>query len=92
MRINANIDVQLNDEQTDEIVVQALKKDYVRIYDDFQVLAFLASKLELKDFEKEDMAQFDVCLSAIETLLKYYMYIGDAEEFISSTKTVYNKE
>ena len=89
MRINANIDVHLNDEQTDEIVVQALKKDYARIYDDFHVLA---SKTDLQDFEKEDMSQFDACLIAIETLLMYYMYIGDAEEFISSTKAVYNKE
>jgi len=89
MRINANIDVQLNDEQKDEIVVQALKKEYIGIYDDFQVLA---SKIELEDFEKEDMAHYDAYLSAIETLLKYYMYIGDAEEFISSTKTVYFKE
>ena len=89
MRINANIDVHLNDEQTDEVVVQALKKDYARIYDDHQTLA---SRDDLQDYEKEDMAHLDAYLSAIETLLKYYTYIGDAEEFIFSTKAVYNKE
>ena len=89
MHINANIDVHLDEEQADEVVVQILKKDYIRIYDDFQVLA---SKTELEDFEKEDMAHLDAYLSAIETLLKYYTYIGDAEEFLSSTKAVYNKE
>jgi hypothetical protein len=89
MHINANIDVHLDEEQADEVVVQILKKDYARIYDDFQVLA---SKTELEDFEKEDMAHLDAYLSAIETLLKYYTYIGDAEEFLSSTKAVYNKE
>jgi len=89
MHINANIDVHLDEEQADEVVVQILKKDYTRIYDDFQVLA---SKTELEDFEKEDMAHLDAYLSAIETLLKYYMYIGDAEEFIGAVKGVYIKE
>ena len=89
MHINANIDVHLNEEQADEVVVQILKKDYARIYEDHQALASLTN---LEDYEKEDMAHHDAYLSAIETLLKYYMYIGDAEEFISSTKAVYNKE
>ena len=47
---------------------------------------------DLQDYEKEDLAHLDAYLSAIETLLKYYTYIGDAEEFLSSTKAVYNKE
>ena len=89
MHINANIDVHLDEEQADEVVVQILKKDYVRIYDDHQTLA---SRDDLQDYEKEDLAHLDAYLSAIETLLKYYTYIGDAEEFISSTKTVYFKE
>jgi adenylate cyclase len=89
MHINANIDVHLDEEQADEVVVQILKKDYTRIYDDFQVLA---SKTELEDYEKEDMAHLDAYLSAIETLLKYYTYIGDAEEFILGVKGVYIKE
>ena len=89
MHINANIDVHLDEEQADEVVVQILKKDYVRIYDDHQTLA---SRDDLQDYEKEDMAHLDAYLSAIETLLKYYTYIGDAEEFISSTKAVYFKE
>ena len=89
MHINASIDVHLDEEQADEVVVQILKKDYARIYDDFQVLA---SKTELEDFEKEDMSHFDAYLSAIETLLKYYTYIGDAEEFILGVKGVYIKE
>jgi hypothetical protein len=89
MHINANIDVHLDEEQADEVVVQILKKDYARIYDDHQTLS---SRDDLQDYEKEDMAHLDAYLSAIETLLKYYMYIADAEEFLSSTKAVYNKE
>jgi hypothetical protein len=89
MHINANIDVHLDEEQADEVVVQILKKDYARIYDDHQALS---SRDDLQDYEKEDMAHLDAYLSAIETLLKYYTYIGDAEEFLSSTKAVYNKE
>jgi hypothetical protein len=89
MHINANIDVHLNEEQADEVVVQILKKDYVRIYDEHQTLA---SRDDPQDYEKEDMAHLDAYLSAIETLLKYYTYIGAAEEFLSSTKAVYNKE
>jgi hypothetical protein len=89
MHINANIDVHLEEEQADEVVVQILKKDYARIYEDHQALS---SRTDLEDYEKEDMAHLDAYLSAIETLLKYYTYIGDAEEFLSSTKAVYNKE
>jgi hypothetical protein len=89
MHINANIDVHLDEEQADEVVVQILKKDYVRIYDDHQTLA---SRDDLQDYEKEDMAHLDAYLSAIETLLKYYTYIGDAEEFILGVKGVYISE
>ena len=89
MHINANIDVHLDDEQADEVVVQILKRDYTRIYDDHQLLA---SRDDLQDYEKEDMADLNTYLSAIETLLKYYMYIADAEEFIGAVKGVYIKE
>jgi len=89
MHINANINVHLDEEQADEVVVQILKKDYVRIYDDHQTLA---SRDDLQDYEKEDMAHLDAYLSAIETLLKYYTYIGDAEEFILGVKGVYISE
>ena len=89
MHINANIDVHLDEEQADEVVVQILKKDYARIYDDYQALS---SRTDLEDYEKEDMAHFDAYLQAIETLFKYYMYIGDAEEFILGVKGVYIKE
>lgn len=89
MHINANIDVHLDEEQADEVVVQILKKDYVRIYDDHQTLA---SRDDLQDYEKEDLAHLDAYLSAIETLLKYYTYIGDAEEFIRGVKGVYISE
>jgi hypothetical protein len=89
MHINANIDVHLDEEQADEVVVQILKKDYVRIYDDHQTLA---SRDDLQDYEKEDLAHLDAYLSAIETLLKYYTYIGDAEEFLQGVKGVYISE
>jgi hypothetical protein len=89
MHINANIDVHLDEEQADEVVVQILKKDYTRIYDDHQALS---SRTDLEDYEKEDMAHLDAYLSAIEILLKYYTYIGDAEEFILGVKGVYIKE
>lgn len=89
MHINANIDVHLDEEQADEVVVQILKKDYVRIYDDHQTLT---SRDDLQDYEKEDMAHLDAYLSAIETLLKYYTYIRDAEEFLQGVKGVYISE
>jgi len=89
MHINANINVHLDEEQADEVVVQILKKDYTRIYDDHQALSL---RTDLEDYEKEDMAHLDAYLSAIETLLKYYTYIGDAEEFILGVKGVYIKE
>lgn len=89
MHISANIDVHLDEEQADEVVVQILKKDYVRIYDDHQTLT---SRDDLQDYEKEDMAHLDAYLSAIETLLKYYTYVGDAEEFIRGVKGVYISE
>lgn len=90
MHINATINVDLDDEQADEVIVQVLKKDYIRLNDEHQEL--LASLETLEDYQKEDMSDIESWMGAIETLLKYYTYIGDAEEFILGVKGVYIKE
>lgn len=90
MYIRANLNVELDHEAIDDIVVQTLKNDYISINDDYKALA--SSTEELKDYQKEDMEHFKGYLDAIETLLKYYMYIRDAEEFIRGVKGVYISE
>jgi hypothetical protein len=90
MHINATINVDLDDEQADEVIVQVLKKDYIRLNDEHQEL--LASLETLEDYQKEDMSDIESWMGAIETLFKYYMYVRDAEEFIRGVKGVYIKE
>lgn len=90
MYIKANLSVELDHEAVDEVVVQTLKNDYISIYDDYTALA--NSTEELKDYQKEDMKHFKGYLDALETLLKYYMYVLDAEEFIRGVKGVYISE
>lgn len=90
MYIRANLNVELDHEAIDDIVVQTLKNDYISIYDDYKAL--VNSTEELQSFQKEDMEHFKGYLDALETLLKYYMYVLDAEEFIRGVKGVYISE
>jgi hypothetical protein len=90
MHINANISVELDEDQADEVLLNILKRDYVRLYDERQDLMQRVN--ELAEYEKEDLEHINGYIVAIETLLKYYMYVGDAEEFIRGVKGVYISE
>ena len=87
MLINGTVKIELDFDQTQEVVVHTLKNDYLSIYDDYKALE---KDLEnLQPYQKEDMEDSKRYLEAIEVLLKYYMYVGDAEEFLHSAKSVY---
>jgi hypothetical protein len=87
MLINGTLKIELDFDQTQEVVVHTLKNDYLSIYDDYKALE---KDLEnLQPYQKEDMEDSKRYLEAIEVLLKYYMYVGDAEEFLHSAKSVY---
>jgi hypothetical protein len=90
MLINGTVKIDLDFDQTQEVVVDTLKNDYLSIYDDYKKLQ--QNWENLQSYEKEDMEDSKRYLEAIEVLLKYYMYIGDAEEFLHSAKSVYITE
>jgi hypothetical protein len=90
MLINGTVKIDLDFDQTQEVVVDTLKNDYLAIYDDYKALE---KDLEnLQPYQKEDMEDSKRYLEAIEVLLKYYMYVGDAEEFLRGAKGVYIQE
>jgi hypothetical protein len=90
MLVTGNVKIELDWEQTQDVVVETLKNDYLTILKDYNDLKNQTEPLE--PYQKEDMDDFERYLGAIETILKYYMYIGDAEEFIRGAKGVYIKE
>lgn len=90
MHINANISVELDEDQADEVLVNILMRDYTNVSKTHNELKTSTEKL--KPYEEQDVADFESYMNAIETLLKYYMYVGDAEEFINSVKKVYISE
>ena len=90
MLVSGNVKIELDFDQTQEVVVETLKNDYTSILKDYEELKNLEYPLE--QYQKDDMEDFRRYLEAIETLLKYYMYIGDAEEFLRGTKGVYIQE
>jgi len=87
MLINGTVKIELDFDQTQEVVVDTLKIDYLSIYDDYKALE--KDFENLQPYQKEDMEDSKRYLEAIEVLLKYYMYVGDAEEFLHSAKSVY---
>jgi hypothetical protein len=87
MLINGTVKIELDFDQTQEVVVHTLKNDFISIMDDYKKLQ--QNWENLQPYEKEDMEDSKRYLEAIEVLLKYYMYVGDAEEFLHSAKSVY---
>jgi len=87
MLVSGTVKIELDWEQSQEIVVTTLKNDYLSILKEYNYLKGNVDTLE--PFQKEDMEDSKRYLEAIEVLLKYYMYIGDAEEFLHSAKSVY---
>lgn len=90
MLINGTVKIELDFDQTQEVVVHTLKNDFISIMDDYKKLQ--QNWENLQPYEKEDMEDSKRYLEAIEVLLKYYMYVGDAEEFLHSAKSVYITE
>jgi len=71
--------IEIDDVLMDKLVVDTLKQDYIRQQEDINRLL---SKGELRDFEREDLWMHKETAEALETLLKYYIYRPDAENFI----------
>lgn len=90
MLINGTVKIELDFDQTQEVVVHTLKNDFISIMDDYKKLQ--QNWENLQPYEKEDMEDSKRYLEAIEVLLKYYMYVGAAEEFLHSAKSVYITE
>jgi hypothetical protein len=90
MLVTGNVKIELDFEQSQEVVVECLKGDYLSILKDYEELKNLEYTLE--QYQKDDIEDYKRYLDAIEILLRYYMYVGDAEEFLRGTKGVYIKE
>jgi hypothetical protein len=73
--------LEIDDDIVSKIILTELKKDYIAAQEEIRRLKQCPGPL--KQYEYEDMFNaFDVS-EAIETILKYYMYRPEAEEFIA---------
>ena len=77
MKIEIDIDV------ADKIIVETLKEDFISQQND---IARLLSKGNLRDFEQEDLWMHKETSDALEVILRYYMYRGDADAWIAEHK------
>lgn len=71
---------EIDNEMVDKIIVEKLKEDYISQQND---ITRLLNKGEHWSFEVEDLWNFKEVSDALEVLLRYYMYRGDADKFIS---------
>ena len=78
MKLEIDIDV------VDQIMVGTLKEDYISQQNDIGRL--LSKEVPLRAFEVEDLWMHRETSNALEVLLRYYMYRGDADEFIAKHK------
>jgi hypothetical protein len=78
MKLEIDIDV------VDQIIVNTMKEDYISQQND---IARLLSKTgALRDFEREDLWMHKETSDALEVILRYYMYRGDADVWIAEHK------
>lgn len=77
MKLELEIDV------VDQIIVGTLKEDYISQQND---ITRLLSKGDLRAFEVEDLWSHKEISDAIEVLLRYYVYRGDADAWIAEHK------
>lgn len=77
--------IELDDDVVDNIVLSVLKKDYRRLCDE---ITDLKLKQTLQPHQQEDLKHSTEYKQAIEGVLRYYMYIGDAEKFIKECNDV----
>jgi len=75
MKFEIEVDV------VDKIIVETLKEDFINQQTDINRL--LNKKNPLEKYEQEDLWNFKEVSNALEVLLRYYMYRGDADKFIS---------
>lgn len=71
--------IELDDDVVDNIVLSVLKDDYIRLC---KTITDLKSRDSLEDYQNEDLKDTTEYKQAIENVLRYYMYVGDAEQFI----------
>lgn len=76
--------IEIDIEVASKIIIEALKEDYISQQRDISRL--LGKQEPLRDFEQEDLWAFKEVSDAIEVLLCYYMYRGDANAFIKEHK------
>jgi hypothetical protein len=72
---------EIDDTLVDRIVVDTIKKDYIAQQEEIRRLKQCPGPL--KQYEYEDMFNAFALSEALETILKYYIYRPDAEEFIA---------
>jgi hypothetical protein len=77
MKLEIEIDV------VDKIIVETMKEDFISQQND---IARLLSKGNLRDFEQEDLWMHKETSDALEVILRYYMYRGDADAWIAEHK------
>jgi len=77
MKLEIDIDV------VDKIIVKTMKEDFISQQND---IARLLRKGNLRDFEQEDLWMHKEVSDALEVILRYYMYRGDADAWIAKHK------
>jgi hypothetical protein len=78
MKVEIDIDI------VDKIIVRTLKDDFISQQND---ISRLLNKTEaLRNFEQEDLWMHKEVSDAVEVLLRYYMYRGDADTWIAKHK------
>jgi hypothetical protein len=73
--------IDLNVEYIDEIMKQRLIEDYRGMISDIIRLETIEEPLQ--EYQEEDLADFKKWASAMETILKYYIFVDEAQDIIN---------
>ncbi len=81
MIIKGTVNVELDSDQLDEVIVNALMIDYGHLAKDVQVLA---NRSDLKDYERKDLEHNLMLMQAIDRVMSNYMLHHEHQIFRKS--------
>ena len=82
MRMSRKVTFEMEEEQLDRIIVDRLCEDYRGINMDVAGMRDKARQRGLPDHLREDLTKGEAMITALETMLRYYMIPSEAERFI----------
>jgi hypothetical protein len=77
--------IEIPDHMLDDLVLESLKSSYINLQQD--IARLVTSQKPLQGYEYQDLMDHKETSDGLEIVLKYFMWLPNAEEFILKNRT-----